>query len=61
MPRWGLRYPSQVSSVVVLPAPLGPSTAVIVSRLDLSDELVDGDLVAVPHDQAVDDDGGGGG
>ena len=32
MPFWGARKPSQVSSVVVFPAPLGPSTAVMVPR-----------------------------
>ena len=32
VPPWGRRKPSQVSSVVVLPAPLGPSTAVMLPR-----------------------------
>ena len=32
VPCWGRRNPSQVSSVVVLPAPLGPRTAVIEPR-----------------------------
>ena len=58
VPESGRRYPSQLSTVVVLPAPLGPSTAVIAPGSTVQRQPVDRGLVAVPLDQVDDLDRG---
>ena len=51
-PPSGLRRPSRISTVVVLPAPFGPSSPKTSPRGDVEVDAVDGDEVAVALDQA---------
>ena len=52
--RPGSRSPSRISTVVVLPAPLGPSRPKTSPRADVEVDPVDGDQVAIALDQAAD-------
>ncbi len=52
------RSPAQISTVVVLPAPLGPSTAVTAPAAAVNDSPADRLGVAVPLDEVADGNGG---
>ena len=55
-PPSGLRRPSRISTVVVLPAPFGPEQPEDLARRDLEVDAVDGLDVAVALGQAADAD-----
>ena len=56
MPASGARRPSRISTVVVLPAPFGPSRPKTSPPGDVEVDAVDGDEVAVALDQSADAD-----
>ena len=57
VPASGRRRPSIISSVVVLPAPLGPRMPNASPWLHLETDACDGDVIAVALGQVVDPDG----
>ena len=61
MPLVLVRYPSRISTVVVLPAPLGPEQSEDLARRDLEIEPAHGVMVAVALVKIADEDGRCGG